>query len=250
MLTRRYGSIWRGDRAALLAMLGQATLVGVLLGLVFGNLGGVANPAERAARTANLLLLVAVSCFWFGCNTAAKELVKERAIYRRERDFNLRIGAYFAAKALVLALMGVAQATVLYGIVRAWCGPPGSAAGQWLTLATLALAGTAAGLLISALARSEEVATALVPIAVIPQIILAGVIAPLGGPALGMAKGLVAVYWGQMALERLLPAAGLHLLGRAEAGRLAPLLLVLAQAAALAAITIVVLVRSAARSRG
>ena len=250
VLTRRYLAIWRGDRAAILAMLGQALLVGVLLGLVFGNLGVVANPAERAIRTANLLLLVAVSCFWFGCNTAAKELVKERAIFRRERDFNLRVGAYFAAKALVLTLMGVAQATVLFTIVRAWCGPPGSAAGQWLTLAALALAGTAAGLLISASARSEAVATALVPIAVIPQIILAGVIAPLGGPALGMAKGLVAVYWGQMAMERLLPAAGLHLLGRAEAGRSAPLLLVLAQAAALAAMTIVVLVRSAARSRG
>jgi hypothetical protein len=40
-------------------------------------------------------------------------------------------------------------------------------------------AGKAAGLLISTLARSEGVAMALVPIAVIPRIILAGVIVPL-----------------------------------------------------------------------
>ena len=55
----------------------------------------------------NLLLLLAVSCFWFGCNTAAKELVKERVIFLRERDFNLRVSAYFASKFLVLAVIGV-----------------------------------------------------------------------------------------------------------------------------------------------
>jgi ABC-type multidrug transport system permease subunit len=59
----------------------------------------------------------------------------------------------------VLALIGVVQATLLLVIVRSWCRPPGSAAFQWLTLATLAVAGTAVGLLISAVARSEEVAS-------------------------------------------------------------------------------------------
>jgi hypothetical protein len=54
-------------------------------------------------------------------------------------------------------------------------------------------------------ARSEEVATALVPIVVIPQIILGDVIAPLRGWAESLAEGLISVYWGQQALERLLP---------------------------------------------
>ena len=58
VLVRRYLSIWRGDRQALLAMLGQSLAVAVLLGLVFGNLGDVSNPAERVARTVNLLLAV------------------------------------------------------------------------------------------------------------------------------------------------------------------------------------------------
>ena len=43
VLTRRYVSIWRGDRQALLAMLGQSVLVAILLGLVFGDL-------ERSSR--------------------------------------------------------------------------------------------------------------------------------------------------------------------------------------------------------
>ena len=84
---------------------------------------------------------------------------------------------------LVLVLIALVQVTLLFAIVRTWCGPPGSGASQWATLAVLSAAGTALGLLISAVARTEEVAVALVPIAVMPQIILAGVIAPLTGLA-------------------------------------------------------------------
>src|ERR1700730_9284667 len=97
---------------------------------------------------------------------------EERTSYGRERDFNLRIDSYFASKLVVLVFMSLVQVTLLFGIVRLWCGPPGSMAGQWATLAMLAVSGTALGLLISALAGTEEVAAALVPIAVMPQIIL------------------------------------------------------------------------------
>ena len=126
-------------------------------------------------------------------------------IYHRERDFNLRVESYLASKLLILGLIGLAQATILFLIVRSWCGLPGPIFWQSLTLIALALTGTLVGLLISALARSEEVATALVPMVVMPQIILSGAIAPLSGLAAHMAEWLVVVYWGQNALEALLP---------------------------------------------
>jgi hypothetical protein len=154
------------------------------------------------------------------------------------------VAAYFASKFLVLALIGVVQATLLFGIVSPWCQPPGSAALQWATLSVLAVAGTAIGLFISASARSEEVATALVPIAVIPQIILAGVVAPLNGPVQFLAKGFITVHWAQQALESLLPEADLTFLGRQDAGFMGPWAIVLAQAAVGAAATIVVLWRT------
>src|SRR5262249_23140415 len=160
-----------------------------------------ANPLERGQRAVNLLFLLNVSCFWFGCNTAAKALVKERVIYSRERGFNLRIDSYLASKFVVLVLVVLVQVTMLFGIVRFWCDPPGSAAGQWCALFALAVAGTALGLLISAIARTEDVAVALVPIAVMPQIILAGVIAPLSGLGKWLAKGFITVHWAEQALE-------------------------------------------------
>jgi ABC-type multidrug transport system ATPase subunit/pSer/pThr/pTyr-binding forkhead associated (FHA) protein len=201
ILIRRYLSIWQGDLQALLAMLGQSLLVAVLLGIVFGHLDAV----EDTVRTINLLFLLNVSCFWFGCNNAAKELVKERVIYERERDFNLRTDSYFASKCVVLVLIEWVQVLLLFGIIRVWCGPAGSAVGQVVVLAALAAAGTMLGLLISALARSEEVAAALVPIAIIPQIILAGVIAPLQGLGKLLANGLITSRWAAQALEALLP---------------------------------------------
>jgi ABC-type multidrug transport system ATPase subunit/pSer/pThr/pTyr-binding forkhead associated (FHA) protein len=249
ILTRRYLAIWRGDWLALLVLFGQSVMIAVLLGLVFGDLDDVAAPAERATRTVSLLFLLGVSSYWFGCNTGAKELVKERVIFLRERAFNLRIGSYLVSKYLVLNLTGIVQAAVLFGIVRLWCHLPGTTLTQWLTLAALSVAGTALGLLISSLARSEEVATALVPMAIIPQIILAGAIVPLSGAAKGLAMGFITVYWGQQALERTLPDGDLTLLGRATGSYWAvPISVVLGHAVLVALATVLNLGRSGGKN--
>jgi hypothetical protein len=213
ILTRRNLAIWRGDVLALGAMLGQSLLVAALLALVFGALHDIESPFDRIQRTLNLLFLLTISSFWFGCNNSAKELVKERVIFSRERDFNLRCVSYLASKLVVLTAIGIIQVSLLYGIVKIFCGPPGGAWQQWGVLAMLVTAGTTLGLAISALARTEEVAVALVPIAVIPQIILAGAIAPLSGLSRILAQGGISAYWGTQALDSLLPATDLALLG-------------------------------------
>lgn len=50
------------------------------------------------------------------------------------------------------------------------------------------------------------------PIAIIPQIILAGVMAPLRGVGKWLADGLITVRWAERALEALLPDETLLLL--------------------------------------
>src|SRR5262249_2862908 len=49
-----------------------------------------------------LLFILVMIVLWFGCNNAAKEIVKEEAIYGRERAVNLGILPYLASKFLVL----------------------------------------------------------------------------------------------------------------------------------------------------
>jgi hypothetical protein len=108
----------------------------------------------------------------------------------------------------------------------------------------LAIAGVAIGLLISALSRSEEFATALVPIVVIPQIILAGVIRPLHGLALLIAKGLVTVYWAQESLEGLLPSTDFALIGKSATDWRISLVIVGSQSVAISVVALLVLMRS------
>jgi ABC-type multidrug transport system ATPase subunit len=205
LLTQRYLDVWRGDWLALAAMAGQALLVAVLLCVVFGDLDRVPNSAERAGRASSLLFLLAVSSFWFGCNNAAKEIVKERGLYVRERDFNLLPVSYYTSKLVLLTLFSSAQAVVLFAIVRLWCGVPGAALAEMAVVLAMALAGASLGLVISAMSATEETAVTLIPLAVIPQIILSGVIVPLEGWSKALALGTIATYWGKRGMDACLP---------------------------------------------
>jgi hypothetical protein len=68
----------------------------------------------------------------------------------------LKIDSYYVSKFLILMVIALIQVTMLFGIVRLWCGPPGLPPLQWLVLAILAVAGTALGLLLSAFARTRR----------------------------------------------------------------------------------------------
>jgi ABC-type multidrug transport system ATPase subunit len=288
LLTRRYFAVWVADYPSLLAMAGQALLVAVLLCALFGDLSAevrrpapaappprlmtaaeaeawkkeaeanarrAADDARLAANTVNLLLLLAVSCFWFGCNNAAKEIVKERTIYTRERDFNLLAGSYYASKLLLLTAFSGAQAVLLYAVVRTWCGVQVQPALGMAVLLLLALAGVTTGLAISAFSKTEEMAITLVPVAVIPQIILSGVIAPLSGWSKALALAGCTTYWGNRALE------GAGCLSESLAAAVSPdplrqhwpwpaLLVLLLHAAAGVALALALLYRQGRRGRG
>ena len=217
VLTRRYLSIWRSDATPLLAMAGQSVVVAVLLMIVFGDLSGV-DLKDKAPRAVNLLFLMAISSFWFGCNNAAKEIVKERTIFTRECDFNLLTSSYYLSKFVVLCGFSFVQTAILFGLTRAYCDPPGSALGQLAILLALAAAGTTLGLLISTLAATEEMAITLIPMVIIPQIILSGTVAPLSGFGKTLASVAVTTYWGKRGLDSLLPKDVADL---AKAGKLA-----------------------------
>jgi ABC-2 type transport system permease protein len=103
------------------------------------------------------------------------------------------------------------------------------------------VAGTALGLLISAFARTEDVAVALVPIAVMPQIILAGVIAPLSGLGKLLAKGAITVHWAEQCLESLFPDVDRERLGLHADGYAMPLCVVAAHACVFVLLTLLTL---------
>ena len=74
-----------------------------------------------------------------------------------------------------------------------------------MLLAGVSWTGVALGLAISAIAKSEDVAVTIVPISLIPQVILAGLIAPLAGSRRLLSQLVISAYWGFQGLLGTVP---------------------------------------------
>jgi len=156
--------------------------------------------AKRADYSSKLLFLLCISCIWFGCNNAAKEIVKERGIYDKERDVGLNVLSYYGSKLALLGVFSVLQTSLLYGCVHHFTSLGGDASEQWTLLALASLAGVAIGLAISAIANTEDLAATIVPISLIPQIIFAGLIAPLLHYTREFSQVIISAYWAYQGL--------------------------------------------------
>lgn len=100
-------------------------------------------------------------------------------IYRRERMVNLSIPAYLASKFTVLGGLAVVQCLLLLGITFPGCGLRSSFLLLFCFLLLAAFIGITVGLLLSAAARTSEVAIALLPIVLLAMVILGGVMQPI-----------------------------------------------------------------------
>jgi hypothetical protein len=194
------------DRRALIMSALQSLLIGGLVGYTFGAFG---VGQERISSQNALLLLLGLSAIWLGCNSASKDIVGELTIYQRERDSNLSTAAFIGAKFLVTSVFTVLQLAIVYGLVATLAeGIPGNDFDQFLLLTIGGVAGTAMGLLISALANTRDQATTIVPLALVPQLLLAGVLVPkLPEVADKLAKIGVSGYWLTEAMRSLFIAA-------------------------------------------
>src|SRR6056297_1877185 len=79
---------------------------------------------------------------------------------------------------VVFGAFAVVMVAILFLITWLFSQLPGSNLGQLAMMAMSALVGTALGLLISAATNTRDQANTMVPMALIPQIVLAGVIVP------------------------------------------------------------------------
>jgi len=172
-LVRRYAEVLASDKWNLTILLGQAPVIGMLIFLVVG---------KNDPRDFPFFILALVS-IWFGTAVAARELVKERPIFERERMINLRLVPYVVSKLFLLSFIVALQTTLLFGTVKilhytGLMSVPGTFFGvpQLLVMALTGSVGVALGLFVSALVRTSEVATSLVPLILIPQILFAGLV--------------------------------------------------------------------------
>jgi ABC-type multidrug transport system ATPase subunit len=206
ILLHRNALLLLADRRTLVMAAVQSVLIGGLVGYAFGRFG--AGQEQVTAENA-LLLLLGLSAIWLGCNAASKEIVGELAIYRREHDINLSTAAFVGAKFVVSGVFTVLQLAVVYILVAIMAEDiPGNRLDQFLLLTIGAMAGTAIGLLISAVSNTRDQATTIVPLALVPQLLLAGVLVPrLPHLAEQTAKVAVSGYWLTEAMKSVFIAA-------------------------------------------
>jgi len=120
---------------------------------------------------------------WFGTSVAAREIVKERSVYTRERMINLGLLPYVGSKLFSLSCLVSLQCLMLFGTLKilhytGWMYLPGllGGLGQLLTMILTGIVGIALGLFVSALVKTSEIATSIVPLILIPQILLCGLV--------------------------------------------------------------------------
>lgn len=182
-LARRNLTIKQKDRANTAILLAQSPIVATLIVMVFGQDLGKEVTYEHwdglCRGSAMVLFLSSLSALWFGCSNSAREIVGEWAIYQRERMVGLRISSYLGSKLMVLSVLCAAQCGMLTAILRWGCELKTHGLTIFLMLVLTALVGVGIGLLISALARTSEVAIALLPIVLIPMVVLGGAVQPL-----------------------------------------------------------------------
>jgi ABC-type multidrug transport system ATPase subunit len=185
ILTQRYAELVARDRVNLALLIAQTPIVAAALSVVASR---DLYTGPKINNTQQILLMLGIATLWFGTTNAAREIVKERPVFLRERMVNLRLFPYILSKVSVLAVLGVLQVLVLFVIV-ALKTPHLPARGILLpaplemviSLSLCSLAGLLGGLLISSLVRSTDRAMSIVPIVLIPQVIFSGAVFDLTG---------------------------------------------------------------------
>lgn len=167
-LMARNFKIKLNNKGNLLLLMAQPFIIAILLIFIFDSL------------KLGVLFLMAISAVWFGVSNAAKEIVGELPIYKRERMFNVNIFTYLFSKITVLSSVAFCQVVIFILIVyfRYQSDPVHLVyMPQYVGfMFYLAFSATLLGMLLSAIFDSSEKVMTLVPIILIPQIMLAGTI--------------------------------------------------------------------------
>jgi len=166
----------------------------------------------KSGDAQRVIFLIGFFAVLFGCINGSREIVKEAAIYQRERAVNLGIIPYLSSKIVVLGALALIQSASILFIVNA-IEPFHQGVFLpvlleiYITLALSSVAGVMVGLIISAIAPNEDSANSLLPIVIIPQVIFAGSIIPLKDWLTWVTAAIFPIRWEMVALGSSL---GLH----------------------------------------
>ena len=111
-----------------------------------------------------------------GMSGSAEEIIKDRALLKRERYLNLSYGSYIWSKIAYMALVSLIQTMLFIVIGNSIMGVHGLFGTWWLILFMTALLASLTGLLLSQCLNSVVAIYISIPVLLIPQILLCGLV--------------------------------------------------------------------------
>jgi ABC-type multidrug transport system ATPase subunit/pSer/pThr/pTyr-binding forkhead associated (FHA) protein/ABC-type multidrug transport system permease subunit len=237
ILTQRYFELVVRDKVLLTLLLAVMPLVGLLLAIITRPSALVGESAQRiqeilvssgsysvAGEAQVVIMMLALAASLVGMFAAAFELVRERAIYRRERMVNLRLRTYLGSKVVVLTGFAALQVMALLVVVALRVQVPFAGIilpgplELYITLLLTTIVGIMLGLFISAMAANSSSVIYLVLLAVFVQIIFAGVFFELPGVTQAISF-FTPTRWSVEALGSTVDMSTLNDLGQIEVRR-------------------------------
>ena len=159
--------------------------------------------------------VLALVALWFGTSLAAREIIRERAVYNRERMVNLKLLPYVGSKVFVLTLIVSFQCFILFATLKlldvtTLMSLPGRFGGlpQLIIMILTGMVGIGLGLFVSAVVKTSEMATSLVPLILIPQILFCGLV----GVPVGMGRVIGVVMPATWSFDEMKRLSGLDVL--------------------------------------
>jgi ABC transport system ATP-binding/permease protein len=153
---------------------------------------GPADPLGLApTQPQYVMVLLNIGAVFMGTALTIRDLIGERPIFRREQAVGLSTTAYLLAKVFVFFVFATVQAAIATFIVRLGKGAPtahppffdSSTFSLFVTVAGTCVASAILGLMLSAVAQSNEQIMPLLVVSIMSQLVLAGGMIPVTGRA-------------------------------------------------------------------
>ncbi|MGB6299987.1 MAG: ATP-binding cassette domain-containing protein [Rivularia sp. (in: cyanobacteria)] len=221
LLSQRYFQLVARDSASWIFALISGPIAIALTAWILRNetpLGQLdTREITQGPLALRVLFIFACIGIWVGLSSSVREIVKESAIYARERLINLGLLPYLGSKALIRSGLTFLQTLlIVLTVIIAFKSPEYNLmpwpVGLGITTFLTLLASVSLSLMISAAVKNENEANSILPLIMIPQIILSGVLFDLEGLSaklgwLTISRWSMGAYGALVDVNEMVPAA-------------------------------------------
>lgn len=155
----------------------------------------MARSISTATLASGLIMFQVVLLTLMGSNNGAREIVRERDIFEKERLGGLSSSAYLMSKVGFVLVLSALQAIAMHGLVKYFCQFPGPFWEQYLILFLSTLAMSLLCLLFSSSFKTTEQSSLVSVYLVGLQLPLSGAVLALPDWLLHFARPLINAYW-------------------------------------------------------